>query len=102
MRLWIVVLPLQTQYIPRKLVSLKSPPQPEAPSFDERNSTWNLILPTASKSKRQFRDLLLAAQLYNKDAVDFLQHENQPTWAGVEPAPKPAPNQPRHSAGTSE
>ncbi|GFV51457.1 hypothetical protein TNCV_843961 [Trichonephila clavipes] len=51
-----------------------------------RTCSRNLILPGTPKPNRHSRNLLHAAQSYDMDAVNFLHHENSPTWAGVEPA----------------
>ncbi|GFT53585.1 hypothetical protein TNCV_3325231 [Trichonephila clavipes] len=45
-----------------------------------------LILSRTPKPNRHTWDLLRAAQSCNMATVDFQQHENPPTWAGVEPA----------------
>ncbi|GFU49629.1 hypothetical protein TNCV_4143961 [Trichonephila clavipes] len=51
-----------------------------------RNRMRNLIFMGAPKPIRHSKDLLHAAKSNDIDAGDFLQHENPPTWAGVEPA----------------
>ncbi|GFV21996.1 hypothetical protein TNCV_4526821 [Trichonephila clavipes] len=51
-----------------------------------RNSIQNLVVPSAPKPNMHLRDLLYVALLYDMDAVNFLHHENPPTWAGIEPA----------------
>ncbi|GFU68525.1 hypothetical protein TNCV_1989751 [Trichonephila clavipes] len=63
-------------------------------SSDDANLYYDLILPRASKPNRHSRDLLHA--VYDMAAVDFLHHENPPTWAGVEPATLGAEGQ-RHA-----
>ncbi|GFW56264.1 netrin unc-6 [Trichonephila clavipes] len=50
---------------------------------DDANLYKDLILPRASKPNRHSRDLLHTE--YDMAAVDFLHHENPPTWARVEP-----------------
>ncbi|GFV20686.1 hypothetical protein TNCV_777311 [Trichonephila clavipes] len=53
---------------------------------DDANLHWDLILPKAPKPNRCSKDLFHAVLSYDMATVDFLHHENPPTWAGVEPA----------------
>ncbi|GFU77842.1 hypothetical protein TNCV_1138501 [Trichonephila clavipes] len=51
-----------------------------------RNSFSEIILPKPPKPDRYSRDVLHAAYSYDMYAVNFLHHENPPTWAGIDPA----------------
>ncbi|GFV40433.1 uncharacterized protein TNCV_4493901 [Trichonephila clavipes] len=61
------------------------PPRGRHLSSDDANLYQDLILPRASRSNRHSKGLLHAVYTYDMTAVDFLPHENPPTWAGVEP-----------------
>ncbi|GFY19720.1 hypothetical protein TNCV_4648921 [Trichonephila clavipes] len=55
-------------------------------SSDDANLYQDFILPRAPKPNVHSRDLSHAVLSYDIAAVDFLHHENPPTWAAVEPA----------------
>ncbi|GFV42331.1 hypothetical protein TNCV_3165621 [Trichonephila clavipes] len=55
-------------------------------SSDDAKLYLDLILPRASKPNRHSRDILHAVLSYDMTAVDFLHHENPPTWTGIKPA----------------
>ncbi|GFV86043.1 hypothetical protein TNCV_670401 [Trichonephila clavipes] len=55
-------------------------------NIDSNNGCYlDLILPSSPKPNRLSRDLPHAVQSYDMTPIDFLHHENPPTWTGVEP-----------------
>ncbi|GFV49488.1 hypothetical protein TNCV_4544711 [Trichonephila clavipes] len=52
---------------------------------DDVNLCQDLILPRSSKPNRHSRYLLHAVKSYDMATIDFLHHENPPTWAGFDP-----------------
>ncbi|GFX15252.1 putative LOC100569746 [Trichonephila clavipes] len=61
---------------------------------DDTNMYQDLILPRTSKPNRRSREILHAVLSYDMAAVEFLHHENPPTWTGVETPTMGAEGQP--------